>query len=212
MPRHKILLLSGDILLIIASFYLAPMLRFWIYLDPGSIFDLSDVIAILMYPLVFYIFDFYNFEKRSGRTEFILRFAFAVTIIHFINSSLFYIFRIRPYSTALLGISGLLAFVFLTIWRLSFHHFMDPATPLKVVILGAGKTGQSLYAYLSSRNDYKVIGFVDDAFGIDVSVVAGAPVLGSSSHLSSLVQKNSVNQVIVAIFRSDKAGGIPHPG
>jgi len=200
MPRPKILLIAGDVLLIIASFYLAPMLRFWVYLDPGTIFDGSDLLAILMYPLVFYIFDFYSFEKRSGRTEFILRFALAVTIIHFVNTSLFYIFHIRPYSTGLLGISALLAFVSLAIWRLSFHHFMDPAAPLKVAILGAGKTGRSLYDYLSSRKDYKVIGFVDDAFDDEGGpVVGGAPVLGNSSHLTSLVKRNDVDQVVVAI-------------
>lgn len=199
MPRYKIYLLTGDILLIIVAFYLAPMLRFGVFLDPDSVFDLSDVVAILMYPLVFYIFDFYNFQERSSKTEFILRCALAIFIINFISTSLFFVFHIRPYSADLLGISGSFAFVFLVALRLSFRHFLNRAAPLKVLILGAGETGKALYDYLRTRNDYKVIGFIDDSVDKNGLVVGDVQVMGNSSHLSGLIKKYDIDQVVVAI-------------
>jgi sugar transferase (PEP-CTERM system associated) len=185
--------------LVAASFYLAPVVRFGMVLDPRIVLGLPELIAILMYPLVFYVFDFYSFAERTSRLSFILRFALAILIINFIDTSFFYLFGLRPYSTGILAISAFFAFMVLLLWRFAFIQFTGAPTPLRVVILGAGRTGESLRDYLQSRNDYEVVGFIDDDDKKKGSRLGKTDVLGDTSDLATLVKRLGIDQVIVAI-------------
>ena len=191
-------MLAGDIVLIAASVYLGPILRFGILLDPAAIIDISDIITIVLYILILYIFDFYNLEKRTGKSSFTLRFALAVITINMINVSLFYILHIRPYGSGILAISGSFAFLFLLTWRFAFMYFLDTRKPLKVLILGAGKSGKSLCHVLQSRSDFKMAGFVDDDPEKRDLQIGDYAVLGNTCDLKELVIRHKIDLVIVA--------------
>ncbi len=78
LPQKQLILLGGDILWIIAAFYLAPVLRFGVFLNLSAIFDWPDLSALLIYLLSFYIFDFYNLEERFDTAGYALRFLLAL--------------------------------------------------------------------------------------------------------------------------------------
>ncbi|MDD5169341.1 MAG: hypothetical protein PHN75_11030, partial [Syntrophales bacterium] len=203
-PHKEVLVLIGDIVLILASFYLAPLIRFEIFIDPSEIFGFLDIVALLVYLLTLYIFDFYNLEERTGKTAFILRFSLCIIIVNLINSSVFYVSHLRPSSSSILAISGSFAFVFLITWRFAFRYVVQTVKPLRILILGAGRTGKSLYNYLMSRKDFEVIGFVDDDREKKELIVGESRVLGTAGDLPCLIRKHDIDQVIVAITNQIK--------
>ena len=200
-PITQFLLLAGDLILIIASLYLGPVIRFGICLDPAIVFGLSEAAAILVYLTALYIFNFYNLDDTKNITVYSLRFTFVILMINLINASLFYILHLRPYSSGIIAISGLISLVLLLGWRFAIFHYIDNnIKPLRVLIMGAGKTGMTLYNLLMSKREYHVVGFLDDDLNKMSKVVTGnATVLGTSECLMDLATKMKIDKIIVSI-------------
>ncbi len=119
-PKKQMALLGGDIILILASIYFAPVIRFGIFLDPSLVYEASDIVTICAYLLTFYVFDFYNLEEPKD-SRYVLRFLLATTISSVLISAIFFIFHVRPGSWVLL-ISSVLIFFSLTGWRYIFDR------------------------------------------------------------------------------------------
>ncbi len=74
--------------------------------------------------------------------------------------------------------------------------------PLKrVLIYGAGRAGTTLLREIhsNSRLHFQVLGFIDDHERKQGLVVQGARVLGTGADLSGLVQKQNVEEILVAL-------------
>jgi sugar transferase (PEP-CTERM system associated) len=192
------IMLCGDILIIAASIYFAPFVRYKEFPELLSFFGLAELAAILVYVSVLYIFDFYNVEEEMGSFGMALKFSIVIMIINIMNASLFYLFHLRPYSSVVLFISGFLTLILLYFWRFILIDFNGvAANPLKVIILGAGNSGRKLYDLLKSKSDYQVVGFVDDDRSRHETIIDGLPVLGGSDDLINFINKYNVNKVIV---------------
>ena len=200
MSYKQLALLAGDLLLILASAYLAPAVRFGVLIDPSLIFGPSDVIVILAYLSVLYLFDFYRLNERPLRSGFIIRLAVALFAANFIGASLFYLFGLRPYGTSIMLISGFLTLLSLLLWRVFFVRFFVDLVPEKILILGAGKTGTSLYEFLKPIKDFELVGFVDDDPEKQNLTIGHAPVLGTTSDLVGILRGHHVQTVVVGVM------------
>jgi sugar transferase (PEP-CTERM system associated) len=200
--RRKLIMLYGDILIIASSFYFAPFVRYKELPDLLSFFGFAELAAIFVYVSVLYIFDFYNIEEKMGSFGMALKFFIVILMVNIIIASLFYLFHLRPYSSVVLFISGFLTLILLFIWRFVLIDFSGvAANPLKVIILGAGNSGRTLYDLLKSKSEYLVVGFVDDDRARHERIIDGIPVLGGSDDLINFVNKYNVNKVIVCISK-----------
>ena len=201
--QKQVVLLCGDIVLITLSFYLAPVSRFQIVLDPLTVFSFSDVVAIMVYILIIYISDLYNFEEKVDKDRLAFEFTIAILIINIINAALFYLFHLSSYGSWIILISSLLALTLLLLWRLVFIYFTGVTKiPLRILILGSGTTGKALYADIKASDNYKVIGFADDDEAKQGLIVDDLPILGKCANLCDLIEKYKINKVIVAIHGS----------
>jgi len=199
LPTKQLALLAGDTALIILSLYLAPVLRFGVLLDPSMVFGVSDLAAIFVYLLIFYIFDFYNLTEKPEKPSFILQFSLAILIANLIIASLFYLFDLRPYSVVILIISGFGVLGLLILWRLIFVSLFVYAAPQRLLILGAGMAGTSLYDLLKSRRDFNVVGFVDDDPHHQDSPTDRYSIIGNISDLMTIVKECGVDLIVVAV-------------
>jgi len=199
-PKKKLVLLIGDIVIISASIYIAPLLRYGTIPDPWSIFALSNVVPTFVYIFIFYLFNLYNMQRPFDRFSFVVKFTIVICGISIINASLFYLFHLRPYSSWILFNSSLLTLIFLLLWRLFFFYMVFArANPLIVCILGAGSSGKKLYRLLKSHPDYSVIGFIDDDENKQGTSIDGLPVLGRSDNLMKIIRTYAVQKIIVCI-------------
>jgi sugar transferase (PEP-CTERM system associated) len=199
LPTKQLALLAGDIALIGVSFYLAPVLRFGVLLDPSMVFDAPDVAAVFVYLLMLYIFDFYNLDEKPEKPSFLLQFLLAVIIVNLIIASLFYLFHFRPYSTIILVISGSWALVFLILWRFVFLSLFVYAAPQRILILGAGAAGKSLCNLLKPRHDLKIAGFVDDDPDKQNLIIDGYGVIGPMADLMKTIKDHNIDLIVVAV-------------
>lgn len=198
-PPRQLILLAGDIILIVIAFYFAPVLRFGIILDPSMVFSFSDVIAIFIYVMILYVFDFYNLNEKPHASNFILQFMLAIIIANFIVVSVFYLFNYRPYGTDILIISGSMILLALVVWRYAYISLFIYAAARNVLILGAGESGATLYDLLRKRRDFHLTGFMDDDPDNMDKTIGQHAVLGRNADLMTIVKKYSIDLIVVAV-------------
>jgi len=198
---QKVTLFIGDIILIVVAIYISPMVRFGVLPDLVLVFNWPDLLAIFVYLMIFYIFDFYNLQE-CYKFGYFARFIFALIIADLVIVTLFYIFNIRPYGAIILFISTVLILSLCLCWRALFFRWRrQTQNALRVLIIGAGWAGTDLYKLLSKRSDLHIIGFLDDdkaKWGM--KPIPSAPeVIGGTDILPVKIEEESVNLVIIAI-------------
>lgn len=197
-PKKKLVLFGGDIILIIASFYLASVLRFGVSLDLSVIFGWSDLSAIFIYLLIFYIFDLYNLDEKFASTGYVMNFFMALVVADLFIATLFYIFNARPYATNILLLNTLLIFFFCLEWRILHARWYNGTQKVFfALIVGAGYAGRDLYEMLSQRDDFTIVGFLDDNPEKWKTKFGTIRVLGGTDLLPSI--RDNVDVIIVAI-------------
>lgn len=192
-------------ILIIASFYLSPLLRFGVCPDLVSVLDWPDLSAISTYLLFFYIFDFYNPNDRVQSIGYFVRFLLALIVADLFIATLFYVFNIRPYATIILVLNTLLILLLCLGWRCLFHRWTRLVQkPLQVLIIGAGRIGHDLYEQLVSYNHFEVAGFLDDDPLKLNTAIGNAYILGDSSNLNSYIQSRHIDIIVIAFMHKIK--------
>ncbi len=100
--------------------------------------------------------------------------------------------------------------VFLLIWSriiwLSYLNRLHPtgASKDRILIVGAGDAGTSLAEELLRHSDHgAVIGFIDDSARKQKKRIRGIPVLGTTAQIMEVVDRLSINRVIIAIPSAD---------
>jgi FlaA1/EpsC-like NDP-sugar epimerase len=77
--------------------------------------------------------------------------------------------------------------------------------PTRVLLIGAGSSGARVAKELESNPDTEVIGFLDDDPRKIGARVSGAPVLGPTASLPSVVAERQVNLVIICVTRPTRS-------
>jgi len=89
-------------------------------------------------------------------------------------------------------------------WRYLFYRFLTTRQFLlrRVLIIGAGRTGQVLFQVLTAIKPcpFIIIGFMDDDPQKDGTIIGDFSVLGGSAQLLSIIQQNQVTDLFVAIL------------
>jgi len=199
----QVCLFLGDLLLLTASLYLAPVIRFGVLLAPLAVFGASEVLAIFTYLLFLYIFNFYSLREAANTIYYALRLAFTVLAVSLVASSLFYIFHLRPYSSGIIAIMATVSFIFLLGWRIFALRCIRAAPrPARVLVMGAGKAGETLHDLLVDRGEFEMVGFLDDDQDKGGTFIGNVPVIVSSGCLTGILKKMQIDKVVVAMTHS----------
>ncbi|MBU8920358.1 MAG: hypothetical protein KOO63_00710 [Bacteroidales bacterium] len=70
---------------------------------------------------------------------------------------------------------------------------------MKTLIYGAGLLGRKAYSILKSRDDLKIVGFLDDAPLMTESLVCGIPVIGQGRDLRRLMREG-IGAICTTLF------------
>jgi len=81
------------------------------------------------------------------------------------------------------------------------HGFslMNSRPQQRVLILGAGKTGEMLARELRRNGGYHLVGFLDDAPGLGGRWVHGVPVLGRTDEVARVADRKMADVLVIAI-------------
>jgi len=106
---------------------------------------------------------------------------------------------------AVLILEGILSFILVGILRISPRLWIElrrnssrEGTPL--LIYGAGDQGENVLRTIRREsNEYRLVGFIDDDLAKQRSRIHGIEVLGTRRHITDIVQKQNVAEVLIAI-------------
>jgi exopolysaccharide biosynthesis polyprenyl glycosylphosphotransferase len=206
LSRIKIILLLGDIILIVFSIYLCLAIRTKIldqfYVDASSIpfFAGASITSSLIYIFIFYIADIYNFQGKFITIEFAIRLAITIIIANSIVAAGVYVLGLWSYSRIVILTNSFFVFSFMFLWRFLYEKiFQGNSVPRRILIIGAGCTGRVLCDIIERNKSFEIVGYLDDDEKKRGVTIGSSSVLGATNLLSTVVQKKSVDEVVVAI-------------
>jgi len=167
----------------------------------------ASVFTLLLYLTTFYIFDLYNLRRTFALKDTPLRTAIAVTVAFVGATLLFYSFPSWKFGRGILLIQMILAWTFLTGWRLIFSFIFHLESEKKdVLVLGAGHCGTTLCRLLASPlSPFRVVGFLDDDPLKQGKVVESATVIGFTHQLGAFAASLGIKTAILAITENRPA-------
>lgn len=210
--------LFGDALLVLAAYYGAYLIRFEGSVPPeyqDQFFQTAWWILVLKI-VCFFGFDLYKGIWRYFSLHDLVNvakacaLAFTVTVL-----TVLVFYRFEGFSRSVFLIDMLLCLLFIGGFRLAVritladHHMGSNRVIIrkrnprlkKIVIVGAGDAGEILFREIRDNSSlaYDVVGFIDDNPQKIKSILLGVAVLGSLQDLGTIVRKNKVDEIIIAV-------------
>lgn len=194
------LLLSGDAALIFIAYVLSVNIRMGGAPLNGTFVLLSGVLVVITYVFVFYLLDLYALERGFRTIKYLFSFLVAASVATLIVPLIFFFLPVLYFGRGIYLINASLVIILTYLWRLLFEWSFQGLLrrQKKLLIIGAGKAGRSLFENIKCNPAYALAGFVDDDPG--KSAEEGAlKVLGNNSMLQDIVLANGVDTIVVAI-------------
>jgi Undecaprenyl-phosphate glucose phosphotransferase len=165
--------------------------------------------ALLMVPLllvVYYFMDIYTpMRSRMYRKEVALIIRAHFVGIFIINSVLFLDKKLE-YSRELFILFGIIGLLLVLLERYIIRRALRQLrksgyNQKHLLIIGAGPLGKDFADKVRVHRDfgYNVVGFLDDDETKHYNTFVGKPVLGSCGRLPNLLEKNTFDEVVVAL-------------
>lgn len=165
-------------------------------LDPQLWFYFLPIIWILL------LIELYD-PHVAGSARKILRGIALAAFIGLVAYALVFIVR-EDTNLPRVGVGAFLFFasILTLLWRMIFIRlYKTTGERRRILLIGAGKAGQTLaelYQSLGTRS-FNLVGYVDDDTAKVGKTICGLRVLGSSTHLLSLVDIHHISDLVIAI-------------
>ena len=207
--ERRMLLIIGDFLCaIIATIIALALWSRFDYLALSEEFVRARAGWFILLPAVWLILmiNLYDIRRAASWRE-TVRGIFAAALVGSLFYLAIYFFRTAPGS---LPRRGPLYFLILAValtscWRwIYIKIFTGPAFMRRVLIVGAGQSGQEILKVVHGLNPspFYVVGFIDDDENKKGLEIDGVKVLGGCKTMESLIQEMQVSDIIVAITGS----------
>lgn len=211
---RTLLLILAEAALLFGGMVLAVYLRFGL---SGAHYELVDKhgyykagLATLFCLGAFYLYDLYDFVVMHDRRELVLRLIQALGIAWVALALAFYALPQIEMGRGVSLIALPLALALMVGWRLSIHWFLGhPEIGERILIVGSGPVAIETAREAIERRDagYRIVGFVDNDPKLLGQSILNPRVIGSTAHLDALVERESVDRIVVAM--AERRGQFP---
>jgi sugar transferase (PEP-CTERM system associated) len=211
---RTVLLLLAEALLLFGGMVIAVYLRL-------GIADAEDALvwrhglykvglATVFCLTAFYLFDLYDFVVMFDRRELVLRLLQALGLAWVALAIVFYAVPQVMIGRGVSLISLPVALALMVGWRVAIHWVLGhPELGERILIVGSGPFAIEIARETLGRPDagFRVIGFVDDDPELVGKSLINPKVIGLTSELGELVQREHIDRLVVAI--GDRRGAFP---
>jgi sugar transferase (PEP-CTERM system associated) len=209
-----VLLLFAEAMLLFGGMVIAVYLRF----GPA---DAEDALifrngfykvglATVFCLAAFYLFDLYDFVVMHDRRELVLRLFQALGLAWVVLALVFYAMPQVMIGRGVSLISLPLALTLMVCWRLGIHWVLGhPELGERILIVGSGPFAIEIARETLGRPDagFRVVGFVDSDPALVGKSLINPKVIGLTSELGTLVQREKIDRIVVAM--GDRRGQFP---
>ncbi len=210
--RRRLLLIAADMLLAMASFVIAYMVRYeWqLPADPGFFLQPLLLIAVIRPLALLYFGAYQGIAAYYGRWDFMAVFR-AVTVGSLLVAGMAFFTGLQKFPRSVLVIDWALLLFLLGGLRYSLrmwvrrHPRQRRMKRENVLIVGAGVGGEQISRALleDPLAPYRPVGFIDTSPDRWGSMIHGVKVLGGSSELPLAINAKSVKTVFVCLSDLD---------
>jgi len=205
--ERRFILLVGDILTagiaMVFALYFWAMKDLWLKFSWQFLKDRPpDWYYFLPVIWIFLLIELYDVRHANRRPDTIKGIALTAAISTILYMLVFFISE--PNSLPRRGVASFIvaASILTLLWRLLYIKiFTAPVFLRRVLIIGAGRAGSTLAEMIQKLNPlpFSLVGFIDDDPKKIGKKIAGLPVLGKSTDLIELIQKEQVSDLIFSI-------------
>jgi len=202
--RQRKILFLGDLALILIATQLAPLIRVGKFFPIFQVHTGACTFTLLLYVVMFYIFDLYNLQRIFLLKETLLRTAIAIGFAFAGATLIFYSFPSWRFGRGIFLIQMVLVWLFISGWRILFSFIFPLAAGKKeVLVLGAGDSGTTLCRLLENPlSPYRVVGILDDDPLKQDQQIGAAKVIGYIHQMAELTTSLGVKTAILAITKN----------
>ena len=151
----------GDVFLIALSIKIAQWLRFGRYYDIFTAETGASLLALLCFPLTFYMFDLYRMDRITDYKNFLRRMFFAGLLASPLLGVLFYLLPQYMFGRGVFLICLLSVLLLCSAWRSLFRLVVGGRTTTKnrLLFVGHGASCRSMVELLLQQTtDYEIVG------------------------------------------------------
>lgn len=205
---RRILRVFVDMTVISVSYYFAFLLRFEGHFTPAKNYYLSTLPLMLVTKIIiFYLAGLYKGAWRYLNINDLLKITKAVLLGGMASTLILWVIPgVGILSWAVLVIDFNLLLFLIIVARGSFrvlehlHTTQNHLQGRNVLIYGVGKRGvNALNEFLNNLNlGLRPVGFIDDDLRNQKKLVNGYPVLGTLDSLETILEKNSISEIILS--------------
>ncbi len=213
--RRRIGIVTHDICVIALAWLLAYLIRFDFHMAPAQweAFGRTLPVILVIQGLIFWRFGLYRGLWRFASVPDlwnIIRAAFLGILIAAV--SLYLYNRLQGVPRTVIGVYPFVLILLLgtprliyRIWREHGLGLLNHADSKRVLILGAGRSGEMLARDMRRDAMYSPIGFLDDSSTLKGTNVHGIPVLGRVDRLPEFAERLRPDLVIIAMPSASNA-------
>jgi len=208
--KRTLFYLTFDSLFITLSIYAAFYLRFEGKIPEEYIAGMGSFILLVLSIkiLSLYYVGLYNVSWTYMGFRDIFSLVKSLSIALFIFATILFIFRdssiLAAFPRSILIIDYMLTVFFLGIFRGSNRIFLQNTGRMslkgeKVLIIGAGNTGEQIVRSMLTSQGYFPVGFLDDDIGKIGFTIHSVKVLGNRNDLAKIVKEHEVESILITM-------------
>jgi sugar transferase (PEP-CTERM system associated) len=210
-PKKRIVLLLGYVGLLALSLYLAYFFRFAFLnhlVSPAGGAGILRIpktgffVFVLPYLVMLYVFGLHNHNHKFRSTAWLARFLLAFGMGSTLLTLVFYAFPGTRPGRGIFLLHCLFSVLSIALFRVALETYLEsPKRALRVLIVGSGRAGKTLYEGVKGSTEYQVIGFLDRDPGRIGEVIGSPAIIGDFSMLASLSHNT---EIIVTTITDDR--------
>ena len=198
-PKNRFLYIGGSLLLILAATLGAQLIRLGNEIFIFRDHTVASVLTSVVYLTLLYVFNLSDTRVRMSWFETAFRTLVMSGIGMIIIAFFFYALPQWSFGRGLLFLQGLLAWLFLFIWRIYFiNRFSRAQGGRPLIVIGAGAKAAELSRILAfSGSPYTVRGYLSN--GESRPLVEEGAILGSARDLDAAARATGVRTFVLAL-------------
>jgi sugar transferase (PEP-CTERM system associated) len=211
---RTVLLLLAEAMLLFGGIVVAVYLRLGAVEAEATLIERNGfykaALATIFCLASFYLFDLYDFVVMHDRRELVLRLLQALGLAWVALALTFYAVPQVMIGRGVTLISLPLALTMMVGWRVAIHWLLGhPDLGERILIVGSGQFAIEIARETLERPDagYRVVGFADSDPALVGKSLINPKVIGLTSELATLVQREGIDRIVVAI--GDRRGQFP---
>lgn len=200
-PKRQVLLLIGDVVLVVAAFYIAYLVRLGKPVHVLDVYTGASVFSLIVLLGALYIFNLYDYREHFSDLRFIPRLFFAVGSFTVIAMAFFYFGGRWQFGRGAFVIAVGLILPEIAGWRILYDRIARiRLRPKRIMILGAGRCGKTISNILEKhRQLFQVVGFLDDNPELHGRKASEHKVLGPTTDIVRHYEGGIIDSMVVAI-------------